>query len=358
VNPDHGAQTHEAYHFAMSPGARVSPIAVDAMGGDNAPGEIVAGAVQAVRERNVPVVLVGLPQQLEEALAEHDAVGEIPIIRAEEALGMDEGALASLRRPRSSIAVACHLVRRGEAAAVVSAGSTAGVAATGRLRLRAQPGVIRPAIAVTLPTLPQPTVLIDAGATADAKPEMLVQFAHLGTAYAEVALGLRRPRVGLLTIGTEAEKGNKLARRAHELLSTAPGIHFAGNVEGHDLLTRVVDVIITDGFTGNIALKALEGSVRYAFDQLREAIAGSRMARFGALLQRSRLRELQRRLDPETQGGAVLLGLNGTVVIAHGASRAGSIASACELAARLAAQRIVQRIGERIAAAPKPHRLW
>jgi phosphate acyltransferase len=328
------------------------------MGGDNAPGEIVAGAVQAVRERGIAVVLVGQPRILYEALAVHDATSEIPIVRAEEKLEMGEGALATLRRPRSSIAIACHLVRRGDATAVVSAGSTAGVVATGRLRLRGQAGVVRPAIAVPLPTLPTPTILLDAGANSDVKPEMLVQFAHLGAAYAETAFGIGRPRVGLLTIGAEAEKGNKLIKRAYELLSTTPGIDFAGNIEGHDLLTGKVDVVVTDGFTGNIALKTMEGSVRYAFVQLREAINSGRMAKIGGMLQRPRLRELYSRLDPEAQGGAVLLGLNGTVVIAHGSSMARGVAGACQLAARMAAEGIVSRIGERIAAIPRPHRLW
>ncbi len=333
------------------------PVALDAMGGDDAPGETVAGAVRAVRELGVPVVLVGQPRPLYEALSAHDATAEIPIVRAEEALAMDEGALASLRRPRSSIAVACHLVRRGDASAVVSAGSTAAVVATGRLRLRAQQGVLRPAIAVTLPTLPTPTVLLDAGATADAKPEMLVQFAHLGVAYAETALHLRAPRVGLLTIGSEAEKGNKLAKRAHELLSAAPGLDFAGNIEGHDLLSGKVDIVVTDGFTGNVALKTIEGTVRYTLAELHATLAGSRTARLGALLQRRRLRRLRARIDPEGMGGAVLLGLNGTVVIAHGAAKSAAIATACELAADLARRGIVARIAERTAGS-RPHRLW
>lgn len=328
------------------------------MGGDYAPREIVAGAVQAVRERGVSVVLVGQPRVLYEALAVHDATAEIPIVRAEEALAMDEGALASLRRPRSSIAIACHLVRRGDATAVVSAGSTAGVVATGRLRLRCQQGVARPAIAVSLPTRPTPTVLLDAGANADVKPEMLVQFAHLGVAYAQIALDLQRPRVGLLTIGAEAEKGNKLAKRAHELLSGAPGIDFAGNVEGHDLLAGKVNVVVTDGFTGNVALKTLEGTVRYALGQLRESVDETLLARIGGRLLRPALRKVFGRLDPEAHGGAVLLGLNGTVVIAHGSAQAKGIAAACELAANLSDQEIVARIGERIASIPRPHRLW
>ncbi|GII94762.1 phosphate acyltransferase PlsX [Sinosporangium siamense] len=339
-------------------GSRQAPIALDAMGGDHAPDEIVAGAVHAVRERGLSVVLVGAPRLLHEALTRHDAAAEIPIVRAEEALAMHEGALASLRRPRSSIAVACHLVRRGDASAVVSAGSTAGVVATGRLRLRGLTGVPRPAIAVTLPTLPHPTVLLDAGANAEVKPEMLVQFAQLGVAYAETALDIRRPKVGLLNIGAEAEKGNKTVKRANELLSTAPGIDFAGNIEGHDLLTGAVNVIVADGFTGNIALKTMEGTVRYAFGELRDTISTSRTARFGAFLQRSRIRELHKRLDPEQYGGAVLLGLNGTVVIAHGASKAAGVSAACEVAATLVRQGIVTRISERIAATHRPHRLW
>ncbi|MFC4013147.1 phosphate acyltransferase PlsX [Nonomuraea purpurea] len=334
------------------------PIALDAMGGDHAPHEIVAGAVHAVRERGLSVVLVGAPRVLYEALADHDATKEVPIVRAEEALEMNEGALASLRRPRSSIAIACHLVRRGDASAVVSAGSTAGIVATGRLRLKAQQGVLRPAIAVALPTRPTPALLLDAGANAEVKPEMLVQFAHLGAAYAELAHGIEDPRVGLLTIGSEPEKGNKLVKRAHELLQGSPGLTFAGNVEGHDLLAGKVDVITTDGFTGNVALKTMEGAVRYAFDELRETLSESRLARLGAAMQRSRVRELRRRLDAEAYGGAVLLGLNGTVVIAHGSSKAQGISAACKLAADLSAGGIVSGIADRIAATHRSHRLW
>jgi glycerol-3-phosphate acyltransferase PlsX len=201
-------------------------------------------------------------------------------------------------------------------------------------------------------------VLLDAGANADVKPEMLVQFAHLGAAYAQIGLDVRRPRIGLLTIGAEAEKGNKLTKRAHELLSGSPGIDFAGNIEGHDLLSGQVDVIVTDGFTGNVALKTLEGSVRYSFGQLREAVDENLRTRAGGKLLRPALRKLFNRLDPETQGGAVLLGLNGTVVIAHGSARANSIAAACALAAQLAEKKIVSRIGERFSAIPRPHRRW
>src|ERR1035438_3289273 len=260
---------------------------------------------------------------------------------------------ASWRRPRSSVAVACQLVRRGQAGAVVSAGSTGGIVATARLRLRSVPGLIRPALTVVLPTRPNPTFLVDAGAIADPKPEMLLQFAQLGVAYAQIAHGIDEPRVGLLTIGAEPGKGNRLTRRTYELLSAAPPhgalpIRFAGNVEGSDLMAGTVDVIVTDGFTGNVALKTLEGAAGFAAEQLRAVIEGSRTARLGALLQRRGLRELAGRMDAESYGGAALLGLEGTVVIAHGASTARGITSACLLAADLARGQITEKIRERL----------
>jgi phosphate acyltransferase len=329
-------------------------LAVDAMGGDHAPDEIVAGALAAQREHGVGILLTGPAALLRQALVKMGAEsGELAIVPAEDNLAMDESALASLRRPRSSVAVACQLVRRGEAAAVVSAGPTGGVVATARLRLRSLPDVPRPGLAVVLPTRPGRTVLIDAGATADPKPEMLVQFGQLGVAYAQLALGVSAPKVGLLTIGSEPGKGNKFTRRAHELLAAEPPhgalpLAFAGNVEGGDLLAGEVDVIVTDGFTGNVALKTLEGSIRFAAAELRAAVTGTRAARFGAFLQRHGLRELSARLDSESYGGAVLLGLGGTVVIAHGASTARAITSACLLAADLARGEITEKITQRL----------
>jgi glycerol-3-phosphate acyltransferase PlsX len=335
-------------------------IAVDAMGGDHAPDEIVAGAVSAARERGIRVLLTGRPGQLRPLLARHGALADIRIVPAEDSVAMSEGALASWRRPRSSIAVACQLVRRGQADAVVSAGSTGGVVATARLRLRPLAGVQRPALAVVLPTRPGPTLLLDAGAIADPKPEMLVQFAQLGVAYAQTAYGISEPRVGLLTIGAEPGKGNKLARRAYELLDADPPhgglpISFAGNIEGGDLLTGKVDVVVTDGFTGNVALKTLEGTAAFVAGQLREALAGSRVARIGALLQRRGLRELAGRMDAETYGGAALLGMEGNVVIAHGAAKARGTAAACVLAAELARGQITEKIKERLGPARGGH---
>jgi glycerol-3-phosphate acyltransferase PlsX len=328
-------------------------IAVDAMGGDNAPEEIVAGAVAAATNHGIPVVLAGPPGQLRPLLPAGLPAGLIRIAPAYDSIAMDEGALASRRRPRSSVAVACQLVRRGHAGAVVSAGSTGGIVATARLRLRSVPGLIRPALIVVLPTRPNPTFLVDAGAIADPKPEMLLQFAQLGVAYAQIAHGADEPRVGLLTIGAEPGKGNRLARRTHELLAAPPPhgalpIRFAGNVEGSDLLTGTVDVIVTDGFTGNVALKALEGAAAFAAGQLRAVIESSRTARLGALLQRRGLRELTGRMDTESYGGAALLGLEGTVVIAHGGSTARAVTSACLLASELARGQITEKIRERL----------
>ncbi|HTT53256.1 MAG TPA: phosphate acyltransferase PlsX [Streptosporangiaceae bacterium] len=328
-------------------------IVVDAMGGDHGPEVVVAGAAAAAAALRAPVVLAGRPADLQPLLAAHDVAGLLRLAPAEDAIAMDEGAMASWRRPRSSVAVACQVIRRGQAAALVSAGSTGGVVATARLRLRSVPGLLRPALAVVLPTTPKPTLLIDAGAIADPKPEMLPQFAQLGVAYAQIAHGIAEPRVGLLSIGAEPGKGNKLTRRAYELLSTppphgAPPISFAGNVEGSDLLAGRVDVIVTDGFTGNVALKTLEGATRFAADQLRSALQGSRAARLGAAFQRRTFRELRGRMDSESYGGAALLGLEGTVVIAHGASTARGITSACLLAADLSQGQITEKIRERL----------
>ncbi len=340
--------------------ARQPVIAVDAMGGDNAPDAIVAGAVAAFRQWGTRIVLIGRPGQVRPLLAEHGVLGEIRLVTAEDSVAMDEGALASWRRPRSSIAVACQLVHLGQTTAVMSAGSTGAIVAIARLRLRNLPGVIRPALAVALPTQPTPTVLIDAGAVADPKPEMLAQFAQLGSAYAEVTFGVAKPRVGLLSIGSEPGKGNKLSRRTYELLSTDPQhgaapIDFVGNIEGGDLLAGKVDVVVTDGFAGNVALKTLEGTAAFTAAQFRSALSNTRASRFGAMLARKELRELSGRFDPETYGGAVLLGLEGTVVIAHGAATQRGAAVACRLAAELTSGKIAERIRERLGPGRQSH---
>ncbi|GAA4940240.1 phosphate acyltransferase PlsX [Streptomonospora halophila] len=338
-------------------------IALDAMGGDHGPREAVRGAVRAVREHGLRVVLVGRRAEVARLLAEEEAVGAMPVLHAEDALAMHEGALASWRRPRSSVAVACKLIRQGEASALVSAGSTGGVVATSTVRLRTQQGIMRPALAVALPTRPRPTILLDAGANADAKPEMLVQFAHLGAAYARSAFGVEEPRVAMLTIGSEPGKGNRLARKTAELLTAAAAqaphatrLDFRGNVEGHDLLAGEVDVVVTDGFTGNVALKSVEGAVRFTLQAVGEAMTSTTIAKAGSLLQRRALRELRDRLDSDTYGGAVLLGLNGSVVMAHGASRAPAIERACLLAHDLTSGGISEEVRSRVQAAARTAR--
>ncbi len=350
--------------FDAQPGGLPRPrqpvIAVDAMGGDHAPAAIVAGAVSAFRQWGTRIVLIGRPGQVRPLLAEHGVLGEIRLVTAEDSVAMEEGALASWRRPRSSIAVACQLVHLGQATAVMSAGSTGAIVAIARLRLRNLPGVIRPALAVALPTQPTPTLLIDAGAIADPKPEMLAQFAQLGSAYAEVAFGIVKPRVGLLSIGAEPGKGNKLSRRTYELLSTEPPhgalpVNFTGNVEGGDLLAGKVDVVVTDGFAGNIALKTLEGTAAFTAMQFRSALGSSRTSRLGAMLARKELRELHDRFDAETYGGAALLGLEGTVVIAHGASTQRGAAAACHLAGEMTSGQITERIKERLGRGRQSH---
>ncbi len=336
----------------LAANSQPATIAVDAMGGDHAPEQVVAGAVAAVTEHGIPVILTGRPGLVRPLLPAGMRPGGIRIATADDSLGMDEGALASWRRPRSSIAVACQLVHRGQAAAVVSAGSTAAIVATAQLRLRPLPGLLRPGLAVVLPTRPRPTLLVDAGAVADPRPEMLFQFAQLGVAYAQVAFGVDDPRVGLLTIGAEPGKGNKLARRAHELLAApphgGPPIRFTGNIEGSDLLASRVNVVVADGFTGNVALKAIEGAASYTSEQVQAALRGSAAARFGAVFQRRALRDLTEWMDTETYGGAALLGLEGTVVIAHGGSSAKGIVSACRLAASLVRGDITEKIQGRL----------
>jgi len=346
-------------------------IAVDAMGGDHAPDAIVAGAAAAA-EAGVSVILTGRPGQLRSLIASQPGhhrpangagpgrAGLLRVAAAEDSIAMDEGALASWRRPRSSAAVACSLVRRGQAHAVVSAGSTAGIVVTARLRLRPLPGVARPGLAVLLPTQPRPTVLIDAGAIADPKPEMLLTFAHLGVAYAQLECGISEPAVGLLTIGSEPSKGNRVTRRAHELLAGPPPhgnvpLNFIGNVEGSDLLASVADVIVTDGFTGNVALKTIEGTAAFAAAQLQTALTSSAPARAGRVLARRALRAADARMDSDSYGGAALLGLEGTVVIAHGASNPKAITSAIHLAAALARGHLTDKIRDRLGSTRGTH---
>ena len=312
------------------------------MGGDRAPEEIVAGAL-AARSDAVSPVLYGRRDALE-PLAEG-----LEIVHAPDVVAMDEKPGDAARTKReSSLFVACRAVGVGEADAVVSAGNTGALLAAALLGIRRIPGVNRPAIAVPLPGERGPTVLLDAGANADARPEHLVQFAHMATTFAEEILGICDPRVALLSIGEEPEKGNKLVLETAPLLAEAD-LRFEGNVEARELLRGAADVVVCDGFTGNVALKALEGAVHVVMEGLRGEIARSRRAMLGGFLIRPAARRLRARLDPDTYGGAFLLGLRGLAVIAHGNSGRTAIANAVALAARGVEGRVVERVGARIA---------
>jgi len=313
-------------------------VAVDAMGGDRGPEEIVAGALAAASDAVSPVV-VG-PKEL-------DTHG-LELIEAPDVIAMDEKPTEAVRaKPNSSLVAACRAVGEGEARAVVSAGNTGAMLAACLLELRRVRGVRRPAIAVTIPSRRRPSVLIDSGANADARPEDLLQFAHMGAVFAEEILDVRNPEVRLLSIGEEAEKGNQLAREAHELLASS-GLNFGGNTEGRDLLGGAADVIVTDGFTGNVVLKLLEGTIKNLLDAFREEITATARGQLGGLLIRPAARRLRNRLDPDTYGGAYLLGLRGLAVIAHGNSSRRAIANAVRLAARGVDHDLVGRLAQRL----------
>jgi len=314
-------------------------VAVDALGGDRAPGEVVAGALEAAAD-GIEVTLFG-PAGLD--------TGGLALVEAPEAIDMAEKpAEAARTKTRSSLVAAVRAVADGAADAVVSAGNTGAVLAAGLFHLRRLPGVLRPAIAVPIPARTGPSVLLDAGANADNRPEHLLQFALMGATFAQEILGIASPRVRLLSIGEEAEKGNQLVLEAHALMRDEPGLDFAGNAEGRDLLRGAADVVVTDGFTGNVALKLLEGTIAELFGALREEIAATPTGKLGGLLIRPAARRLRTRLDPDTYGGAYLLGLNGLVVIAHGNSGRRAVANAIRLAARGAEHRVADRLAERL----------
>jgi len=314
-------------------------VAVDALGGDNAPGEVILGALDAAAS-GTDVVLYG-PAHL-------DTQG-LPLVETTEAIAMsDKPAEAVRAKPDSSLVAAVRAVGDGHADAVVSAGNTGAMLAAGLLHLRRLPGVMRPAIAVPIPARQGPSLLLDAGANADARPDHLLQFAHMGAVFSEELLGVHNPGVRLLSIGEEDEKGNQLTLEAHQLLRDDGNLNFQGNAESRDLLRGAADVVVTDGFTGNIALKLLEGTIEELLDALRVEIASTATGKLGGALIRPAARRLRTRLDPDTYGGAYLLGLRGLAVIAHGSSGRRAIANAIRLAARGAEHRVVERLAERL----------
>jgi len=316
-------------------------IAVDAMGGDRGPEAVVEGAL-AARGHGIEPVVFGA--------ANLDTRG-LALVPTTQVVGMDEKPADALRtKDDSSLVRAVKAVADGEADAVVSPGNTGAMLAAGLVLLRRVPGVRRPAIAVPIPARKGPSVLIDAGANADCRAEHLLQFATMGAVFAEEMLGIARPSVRLLSIGEEPEKGNQLTLEAHELL-VGSDLDFRGNAEGRDVLEGAADVLVTDGFTGNVALKAVEGTIRTLLDSLREEITASTTGTLGGLLIRPAARRLRKRLDPDTYGGAYLLGLRGLVVVAHGNSSATAIGNAVRLAARGVDHDVVGRLAARLSGA-------
>jgi glycerol-3-phosphate acyltransferase PlsX len=328
-------------------------IAVDAMGGDHAPARIVDGAVAAVRHQGIGVDLVGRADAVRAALDRHpDASSlDLRVIDASDVIDMaDSPALALRRKPRASIRVAAELVASGEAAALVSAGHTGATVVAAHAAFGMLAGVDRPALAPTVPTRGGSAVLIDAGATVECKPTHLLQFGVMGAVYARTWLGVNRPRIGLLSIGEEETKGNDLTREAHRLLKRS-SLNFVGNIEAREIFSGSADVIVCDGFTGNVALKLSEGLVEMVEDLLGEELQSTFSSQVGYLLSRRAYRRFRRRVDYSEYGGAPLLGVAGLCIVGHGRSSAKAVRNAVTMAARFVTSNVLSRVEQEIAAA-------
>ncbi len=327
------------------------PVAVDAMGGDKSPGEIVEGARRAADENGIPVVLVGPPEQVGDTLG-------LPLVPCTEVIAMDEDPAGGVRRKKdSSLVRAAELVRDGQASAMVSAGNTGATMAAALLRMGRLPGVVRPCIATPLPRLGRtPAVLVDAGANTECTPAMLVQFAQMGAAYVAARFGTTSPTVGLLSIGEEPTKGTPLVKETHALLAAgagagaAHGFEFVGNLEGRDLLPSPADVVVTDGFTGNVALKSLEGTLRFIFDVVTGVFMLDEETKAAADVLLPHLLPLVAEFEPENTGGAMLLGIDGVCVISHGSSNATAMVNAVKVAYECA----TRGLADQVAAAVRP----
>ena len=323
------------------------------MGGDHAPSVIVDGAVAAARHLDAQIVLVGPTAEVERALSAHAdwrSLG-IGIVEAPDVIGMAEPPASALRRkPRSSVRVAADLVATRDVAALVSAGHTGAIVLSAHAAFGMVPGVDRPALATTIPTRARPAVLLDAGANVECRPQHLLQFAVMGSVYARLAHGVENPRIGLLSIGEEETKGNELTREAHQLLK-ASHLHFIGNVEGREIYSGVADVVVCDGFTGNIVLKTGEGLVEAVEALLGEELQGTFSSQVGSLLSRRAFRRFRRRVDYSEYGGAALLGVAGLVIVGHGRSSARAVRNAVAMAYRFATSDFMSRVEQGIGAA-------
>jgi glycerol-3-phosphate acyltransferase PlsX len=326
-------------------------IAVDAMGGDFAPRHIVDGALAAARHFDLGVTLVGPTAKLDDELARYPEMTRerVRIVDAPDVIAMEDSPASALRRkPTASIKVAADLVARGEAAALFSAGHTGATVIAAHAAFGMIAGVDRPALAVTVPTKRGSAVLLDVGASVECRPQHLRQFGVMGSVYAHIGLGMRSPRVGLLSIGEEATKGNELTREAYRLLKDSP-VEFIGNVEARDVYSGDADVIVCDGFTGNVALKISEGLVDMVQNLLEQELSGTVTMRVGSLLTRRALRHFHRRVDYSEYGGAPLLGVAGVAIVGHGRSSARAVRNAIAMAYRFSANRFIERVQREIA---------
>ena len=315
------------------------PIALDAMGGDFAPSEIIAGAKRAVDELGLKVILVGVPELM------GDTMG-LEVFPCTEVIAMDDDPGSSVRKKKdSSLVRAAELVRDGKASAMVSAGNTGATMASALLRMGRLPGVVRPCIATPIPNPGRkPTVMVDAGANSECSVEMLVQFAEMASTFATCRFDIENPKVGLLSIGEESTKGTPLVKETHQALSELSTINFVGNVEGRDLIPSPVDVIVTDGFTGNVALKTLEGALKFVFGTVLNVIGTNDETQAAGQTLFPYLMPVATELTPETQGGAMLLGLDGICIISHGSSNATAIMNALRVASEMDKADVVNKL--------------
>ncbi|HEX3033001.1 MAG TPA: phosphate acyltransferase PlsX [Bacillota bacterium] len=330
-------------------------VVVDAMGGDYAPREVVKGAVQAAREYKWEILLVGPSELIKQELAEvtgkkpGDSVPGISIINADEVIEMNEHPAQAVRRKKnSSIVVGVKLVKEGQGDAFVSAGNTGAAMAASLLAYRPIAGIDRPAIASVMPTVKGATLVLDVGANADCKPHNLAQFGIMGQIYANKILGVAKPTVGLLNIGEEETKGNELSQAAFNLMRNWTGLNFIGNVEGRDIIDGKADVVVCDGFVGNVVLKFAEGLAKGLLGMIKEGAMSSLRGKLGGLLLKPALGGLKKKMDYTEYGGAPLLGLNGICIISHGSSNAHAIKNAIRVAGECVENRIVQAIKESI----------
>lgn len=313
------------------------------MGGDFAPKEIIAGARRAVDDLGLSVILVGVPELMGDPLG-------LDVVECSEVIAMDDDPGTSVRKKKdSSLVRAAELVRDGKASAMVSAGNTGATMASALLRMGRLPGVHRPCIVTPIPNPNRPpVVLVDAGANAECTPEMLLQFAQMASTYVATRYGVLSPKIGLLSIGEEASKGTPLVKATHRLLSETPTLNFVGNVEGRDFIPSPVDVIVTDGFTGNVALKTLEGGLKFVFSAVIEAISTNEATKTAGDVLFEHLWPVASQLTPESQGGAMLLGVQGICIISHGSSNATAIMNALRVAAEVDDQDVVAKLAATI----------